>query len=116
MDKWEKLGDDFLDHLSAKLAQLFESTTMEIGQLVIIKPQEMKQGNVKVSNGMHTFDRFRTKVVRRTHDTGFDSTTCHEHGHGLVIVSTSDGIDPSPFVIVGCSTEFARPDHQSLVQ
>lgn len=50
------LGDQFTDHLSAELRQLFIATGMKIRQLVIVQSQQVQQGNVQIADRVHALD------------------------------------------------------------
>ena len=50
-----KSGDEFLDDLSAKLAELLVSATMKISQLVVVQAEEVEQGDVQVADGVDHF-------------------------------------------------------------
>ena len=67
---------------------------------------------MQVVDGGPVFDRFVAKVVGATVlNTPFDATSGKPHGKGIGVVIATCAVA----LRVGCASEFAAPDHQSLV-
>ena len=54
--------DQFIDDLPAKLAELLVASAVEVGELVVIETEEVKQGDVDVADGMLDVDGLVTGV------------------------------------------------------
>ena len=52
-----KSCNQIMNDLSPKLAQLFIPAPMKISEFIIVQAQEVKKGNMKVSNGVGDFHR-----------------------------------------------------------
>jgi hypothetical protein len=59
------LREQFLDHLSAKLTELFMPAGVKESQLIIIEPEQMQQGHVQIADGMHALDGLGSEFVGR---------------------------------------------------
>ena len=44
------------------------------------------------------------------------TTTSHEHGHGIGVVATTEGIDAAAFVVVWRTAEFAGPNDERIIE
>ena len=96
------LSDQFVDHLAPKLRKLFVAARMVVGQLVVIKSEQMQKGHVNIANVMHALDRFGTDFICRANRVpGFGSSTREPHGHRLGIVIATIGLPPAPQSVVG---------------
>ena len=86
-----KSGDEFLDDLSAKLAQLLVAATMEISQLVVVQAEQMKQGDVQVADRVDYLGGFRADFVGGPYD-------------GAPIVTKAGGFGSEDALMVGLRT------------
>ena len=50
-------ANQFCDHLATELAELFETPTVEVCQLVVVETQEMQQCHMYITDGMDDLDR-----------------------------------------------------------
>ena len=90
---------------------------MKVGQLVVVQTEQVQEGDVKISNRMDTFYGLGTEFVSRPDDcTAFHATTCQQHSHGVVVVSASQGVHTTAFVVVRSSAEFTGPDNQGILE
>ena len=65
----KKSSDEFANDLTAELAELLVATSVEEGELVVVQPEQMKEGGVQVANRVGDLDCLRSQFVRGSHDT-----------------------------------------------
>ena len=77
-------ANEVFNHFAAELAELFVTAGVEVGELVVVEAEEVKQGDVKVSDGMGNLHGLGTDLIGGA-DNGaaFHAAAGHEHGHGI---------------------------------
>lgn len=83
-------GNHVLDDFSPKLGELLIAAAMEISELVVIQAQEVKHGDMNVPNWVDTVDSTCPKFIGRPNHTGPHSAASKQHGHGLVVVASTN--------------------------
>ena len=88
-----------------------------VGEFVVVQSEQSQQRDVEVANVMHVFDRGGANLVGGADGvTGFAAATGHPDGHGIGIVVTTVGESAAADSVVRCSSKFAHPDDQCLLQ
>jgi hypothetical protein len=76
---WE-LADQLLDHFSSELGELFVAAGVVVGELVVIKAEEVEDGAVDVTDVVDAVDGFGADVVGGSDGVaGFGSASSEPH-------------------------------------
>src|SRR5437868_14326781 len=107
--EWEgRSGDQFLDDLTADLAELLEPAAVEVGQLGIVQPEQVQDRGVQVADWVDCLDRLLADLVGGADDVaGPDAAAGEPDGHGLGVVVAAVGDAAAADAVVGRTAELA---------
>lgn len=109
-------GYQIFDDGTAELAELLESTGVVERQLVVVKPQQSEQSDVKITNVSFALDRFHSGFVGCSDRVpGVASAAGKPDGHRIRIMIPSICRSASDSV-VRSSSKLSAPDNQSAFQ
>ena len=110
-------GDQFLNDFTPELAELLVPAGVVIGQLVIVKTEQVQPGDVDVTDMVDALHRLGSDLVGRPDGVpGLGSASGKPHRHGLGIVVSPIAGSATPDAVVGGPPEFTAPNHQGVLE
>jgi hypothetical protein len=109
------LGNKVFNDLPPKLTKLFVSASVKVSQFIIVQTKKVQKGNMKVSDRVGNLHCFRSDLIGSPHNgPGFDPTSRHHNGHGFVVMSPADCIDPTSSVIIRGASKLSHPQDKGV--
>ena len=101
-----------MDHSSAEVRQPVIAPVVAVGELFVIKPQEMQQRGVEVVDVDFVFNGFVAELIRGTMmHAAFDAAASHPDGKTFGVVIAAHAA-----LGVGGAAKFAAPNDERFVQ
>ena len=93
------------------------ATLKAVGEQFVVNAHQVQNGGVQVVHMDTTFDDVRAKVVGGAVNVPrLDASTSHPNGEAACVMIAAKLFERQIALRIGCTAEFAAPNHQGVVQ
>ena len=99
------------------MGELLETAAVKIGELIVIEPEEMEQGDVQVAYRMDdVYCGIAGFIGSADYSAFFDAASRHPHAHGFGVVVAAQCCLAAASGVVWRAPELTDPDDESIIE